>query len=166
MKIKGKCNEVLLVEYQMAQSSAQHHEHISWVVTGICWTANAFIMGAIINVPSEDKNEVSILLLSLIGLLIAFFQWKQDKYLQKVKLAKYLRCKTIEKSLGMRQHIALAVKSPRITTTTYNAIVSFIILTYLFFVCLSVVSIFSECLQNFFQIKFYVDAICVTKVTQ
>jgi hypothetical protein len=102
--------EKLLVEYESAQDSAQHHDNLVWTTSGLIWASSIVLLGFVLNSLSGQPNKLFILGLSIISilmyvaLLIFAFQFAY------IKKQKYNRCKEIEKVLGLKQHSTLKYK--------------------------------------------------------
>ncbi len=99
-------DELLAIEYQKAQDSAEHHDSLLWNVTSIMWAGNLVLFGFIINyIKDNNLNYIfRILLLSICFLGIAFV-WCLGEFasaFRSVRNQKYDRCKKIEKELNKR----------------------------------------------------------------
>jgi len=114
--------DVLLVEYQAAQESAQHHDNAFWIVTGILWGGMLTMMGFVANGLSEPKYKLFLLALCAIGFILCLFVLVNMRILLSVKKQKYQRCKEIEAIYGMKQHTEL--KYPRYIGQVFCTIIT------------------------------------------
>jgi hypothetical protein len=96
--------EVLLVEYQAAQESAQHHDNLIWTVTTILWSATLVLFGFVLGSLDKPNLRPILIFLSILGIILTIAVWGFALQFNSVKRQKYNRCKTIERLLGMRQH--------------------------------------------------------------
>ena len=87
--------EILLVEYQKAQDSAEHHDTLLWTVSGLVLVALTIFFQSI----TKD------VLASVLGLILLFALWVFANSFRYYKNISYNRCKDIEKTLGMNHHI-------------------------------------------------------------
>lgn len=94
-KISDKEREILLIEYQKAQDSAEHHDTLLWTVSGIVFAAlTAFFQSIATNIWA-----------SLLGIVLLFALWIFNRSFRYYKQKSYERCKEIEKILGMKHHL-------------------------------------------------------------
>lgn len=111
-KPQADCHEALLIEYQQAQDSAQHHDNLAWTVTSIMWAANLVLLGVVVNSSSaiaQVSTRILLTLLSVLGILSAHYACRLYHLLAEVKRRKYARCHKLEEMLGMRQHRDLEI---------------------------------------------------------
>ncbi len=100
-------HEILLKEYEKAQDSAQHHDNLVWSITSVNWVGSGVLMSAVLqglSRPSTFFNKTALIGLSTVGILLAVLVWRWTYQMRRVKVSKYLRCKEIETTLGMKQH--------------------------------------------------------------
>lgn len=121
-----KCckREVLLIEYQKAQDSAQHHDTLVWTITSLNWIGSAILMGFVIEKIGTHINvylKTALLSISIVGITLSLCVWLWSRRTREVKVAKYKRCKVIEGILGMEQHSKLEYKGGS-QTTEYAAL--------------------------------------------
>lgn len=103
----------LLVEYQAAQNSAQHHDTLIWSINSVVWGASLILLGLLLKL-SPDRSMIPIVsLISLLGILLIIKVWTYTFQLAELKRQKYERCKEIEKKLGLQQHRSVMWKSGR-----------------------------------------------------
>lgn len=105
--------EQLLVEYQAAQSSAEHHDGLIWTITGVVWGASLILLGFLLQQVDKPQLKHIIVLVSVLGVLMNVKVWVYTYQLAAVKNHKYDRCKVIESHLGLRQHSTLVYASGR-----------------------------------------------------
>lgn len=121
---EGPTNEALLVEYQAAQDSAQHHDNMIWSATGIVWGASLILLGFILEGLAKNADpgtaKVSVSALSLaplavspLAIVLLTYLWYAACVFASVKNQKYARCKEIELLLGLRQHSTLRMPKYR-----------------------------------------------------
>lgn len=99
-----KNKEVLLVEYQAAQESAQHHDNLVWTVTALIWGGMLVLFGFVLGNLDNVSLRLILILLSIIGITLTIAVLVFMLQFNSVMRQKYQRCKTIELLLGMRQH--------------------------------------------------------------
>ncbi|SRR5260221_12609634 len=93
----------LLAAYQVAHENAHHHDLIIWEAAAIIWSANALLMGFVLEAVSSAEPRVHVLIAvsSIVGigmtafLLLCFPRMKRN---QKIS---WEVCQKIEKELGL-----------------------------------------------------------------
>lgn len=106
--------EVLLVEYEKAQDSAEHHDDLAWSETSLNWVGSALLMGFVLSGVDGDPtwtHKVALLGVAVAGVALSLLVWRWVRQLRGLKLAKYERCREIEEVLGMEQHSSLRYRS-------------------------------------------------------
>ena len=103
-KSSDASSEALLVEYQAAQASAEHHDNLVWTITSIIWGSNLVLLGSILNVVSFSSMRWPLTVLSILGILLPVAVLIFTFQLNCIKRQKYARCKDIEEILHLRQH--------------------------------------------------------------
>ena len=99
--------EILLVEYQKAQDSAEHHDNLVGAVTSL-WLGSAIFIGFVLSgLASSDAAQFKVVLYFVIalGMLLTVLVGTWADRATKLKKLKYNRCKEIEGVLGMKQHL-------------------------------------------------------------
>jgi hypothetical protein len=106
----------LLVEYQAAQDSAQHHDNQVWTTTGIIWGAELVLIGFVVQSAGDPQLKLPVVAVCILAILMLIYLWVMALQLNSVKNQKYLRCKEIESLLNLEQHSRLryAKRSGRI----------------------------------------------------
>lgn len=104
-------SEQLLVEYQAAQSSAEHHDGLVWSITGVVWGASFILLGFLLQQADKPQLKHIVALVSILGVLMNVKVWVFTYQLAAVKKHKYDRCKAIERQLGLEQHSTLVYPS-------------------------------------------------------
>ncbi len=128
-----KDKEVLLVEYQAAQESAQHHDNLVWTVTALIWGGMLVLFGFILGNLDNASLRLILILLSIIGTALTIAVLVFTLQYNSVTRQKYQRCKTIELLLGMRQHNELKY-TPGLQKIIYNIItILFVIAWFIVF---------------------------------
>lgn len=106
--------EVLLVEYEQAQSSAQHHDGLVWATSNVFVAISAALLAfagsAVIQLPTTAPRypmalALLLLLVTVVGVGLLRFARKCQQDFLNIKRQKYARCKEIERALGMCQHL-------------------------------------------------------------
>jgi hypothetical protein len=87
--------EALLVEYQSAQDSAQHHDNLVWTTTGIIWGSSLILLGFVITSLNTPPLKLVITASSILGLLLCIYVWLAALQFASVRNQKYSRCKKI-----------------------------------------------------------------------
>lgn len=99
--------EALLVEYQTAQDSAQHHDNLVWTTTGIIWGSNLILLGFVISSMNAASLRPVITASAIIGLMLCLYVWLAALQFASIRNQKYSRCKDIERILNLQQHSGL-----------------------------------------------------------
>lgn len=97
---------ILLVEYQKAQDSAEHHDDYVGAVTSL-WLGSAILIGFVLNglTAKHAADHKSIFYaVAILGISVTFLAWSWAERAGELKGQKYRRCKEIEGILGMKQH--------------------------------------------------------------
>ncbi len=103
-----KTRQILLVEYQAAQDSAQFHDGLIWTVSSIMWGGSLVLLGFMVAAEHGPGNANLAVVIALLGLLLNVSVWVISRQLRKIKNHKYKRCKAIEKELPpLEQHKSL-----------------------------------------------------------
>ena len=97
-------DDQLMVEYQAAQDSAQHHDNLIWSITSIMWGASLVLLGFIIQAVANPALASLIVAATVLGILLNLCVLLAVLQLNSVKNQKYDRCKEIEARFGLRQH--------------------------------------------------------------
>jgi len=129
--ISTPTDDALLVEYQAAQNSAQHHDNLIWSINGVVWAASLVLLGLLLKLSPNRTMVPVMLLISLLGVFLVIQVWTYTYQLKDLKKQKYERCKEIERKLNLRQHSSVSWKSGR-QWLLYNVIMIFFILIWLF----------------------------------
>lgn len=103
-KITAGEREILLVEYEKSQDSAEHFDKTFWNVTSIFIAASFLLLGLAASKPLSDLSQPSQQMICIFGLsimiVLVFISFDFIRY----NRLKYKRCKEIEGLLGMKQH--------------------------------------------------------------
>ena len=100
----------LLVEYESAQSSAQHHDGLVWTVTNVLWALSFALFGFVVSLLDKERLmslvpfRVLLTLVCFVGFSLPAYAWVFARQLARLRNSKYARCKTIERKLGLRNH--------------------------------------------------------------
>jgi len=121
----------LLVEYQAAQDSAQHHDNQVWTTTGIIWGAGLILIGFVVQSIGDLGLKLPVVAVCVLAILMLIYLWVMAFQLNSVKNQKYARCKELESILKLKQHSRLryAKRSGRIF---YSLIMAVFIVTWVF----------------------------------
>jgi VanZ family protein len=120
--------DFLLIEYQAAQDSAQHHDTLIWSITSVVWGASLLMLVFLLGQTPNPSFKYIVAFLSVLGILLNIMVWKYTYQLSKVKIHKYDRCKAIEKQLGLKQHTTLQYPAGRYKKWYSIVMVLFILL--------------------------------------
>lgn len=105
--------DVLLVEYQKAQDSAEHHDQLLWVAVGLLASGMAVLLA----IPPGHRQPCDSLWARfyppVFGLLLSLLLFYMVYSFSSIRRQKYDRCKVIEGILGMEQHSKLKFPQPR-----------------------------------------------------
>ncbi len=129
-KKEEKNKDILLMEYQTAQESAQHHDNLVWTTTAIIWSATLILFGFVIDNLNNPNNRIILTFLSVLGIFLIITVFGFVLQLNSVKRQKYNRCKTIEEILDMHQHRDLKY-STGLQRFVYRIITSLFIIAWL-----------------------------------
>jgi len=66
-------NDALLVEYQAAQGSAEHHDNLVWTVTSTMWGASLILLGFTLDQVGKPGLGALITVISLLGIFLSVF---------------------------------------------------------------------------------------------
>jgi hypothetical protein len=96
---------ILLVEYQAAQSSAQHHDSMLWTATYIFWGAILVLLGFGVTAVEKATQRWVVQSICVLGVVLTWAVESFARDFRSIKNQKYARCKAIEERLQfMRQH--------------------------------------------------------------
>jgi hypothetical protein len=130
LELTPRQREVLLVEYQAAQASAQHHDQLLWTVTGIAWATNLALMGFIAQSSAGGWSDAVYLGLCLLGAVLIVFAWSSQSQFRALKNQGYDRCRAIERRLGMDHHLSTKY-DPGSQTHAFGLISAFFVVLWL-----------------------------------
>ena len=119
--MQNQNENALLVEYQAAQDSAQHHDNQIWSGTGVIWGSNLILLGFILSNLTQASLRPLIVVLSLLGFFLNVYAWIAAVRATSVKRQQYARCKEIEATFDLHQHRDLGFV-PKIETRLYGLI--------------------------------------------
>ncbi len=131
----------LLIEYQKAQDSAEHHDKLVWTVSSIFFAGLTALLGFIVKDYTDIKEEPITLLVSIFALIMIYSLYVFISSFRMFKNESYKRCRIIEKQLGMEQHrrkakeIGKQTKMMWILLASYFIVFMIIILNYFYSVC-------------------------------
>jgi MFS family permease len=106
--------DAILIEYQKAQDSAEHHDGRVANVTNL-WVGTAILMGFVLSAlttghAAHDHRWV-LFLIALVGIALTVMAWIWSERANALKKLKYQRCQFLEEQLGLRQN-RMADKPP------------------------------------------------------
>lgn len=93
-----------LVEYEMAQHSAEHHDSLVWSVSTLTWGVSSVLLGFVLSNITDNGLGVVILLFCFIGIFLILCSWMFSRQFRSIRNQKYRRCKELEQELGLSQH--------------------------------------------------------------
>ena len=100
-------NDILLLEYEKAQDSAEHHDSLAWQVSSVILAGMLVLIGFSLDHLGKQDLRFLVSLVALQGMILTVcLGWFQST-LRGIKRQKYDRCKEIEERLGMKQHAQL-----------------------------------------------------------
>ena len=97
---------ILLIEYQKAQDSAEHHDKLIWTVSSIFFAGIIALLGFLAKDFSTIKDEPITLMISIFGIMMAISLGIIIQSFKFYKNSSYLRCRQIERNLGMNHHLS------------------------------------------------------------
>lgn len=121
--------EFLLLEYEMAQNSAQHHDGLLWSVSTLTWGVSSVLMGFVLNNLSNTQHSIIMLLFCVLGCLIILCAWYFTLQFRSIRNQKYKRCLELEVVFSFNQHTNLKHKKSS-QTRLYSAVMVLFILTW------------------------------------
>ncbi len=102
---------ILLVEYQKAQDSAEHFDTVSWAIKSVLWAGNLVLLGfaldQLVKICTTTEHAVQSALVttvSLIGIMAAIAAYLWSRQCSRAIGYKYCLCKRIESRIGMEHH--------------------------------------------------------------
>ena len=120
--MENKINEEhLLVEYKMAQQSAEHHDNTEWQNVSTIWGGSLVLLGFVLNNLQNRSLKIPIIIACSLGIILTAITWYRVSVLRKVRTQKYDRCKYIEGVFGFTQHSNL--KYPKNTGFIFLSII-------------------------------------------
>ena len=96
--------DALLVEYQAAQDSAQHHDSLIWSVNSVVWAGSLVLVGFTLEHATNPDLKFVLLAVSVLGIVMIIKVWVYTWQFRALKRQKYDRCKEIETDVGLEQH--------------------------------------------------------------
>jgi hypothetical protein len=95
--------ERALAAYQVAHENAHHADTIMWEAAAIIWSANALLMGFVIEAVSSPKLRVHVLIavISVLGIGMTVFLLKSFRRLKENQRISWEICHRIERQLDM-----------------------------------------------------------------
>ncbi|MBA6373543.1 hypothetical protein H4J56_19210 [Colwellia sp. BRX8-4] len=121
--------ESKLLEYEMAQNSAEHHDNLVWSVSTLTWGVSSVLLGFVLNNISKDSLGVVVLLFCLIGIFLILCSWLFARQFRDLRNQKYVRCKKLELELGLSQHTMIKYKDGS-QTSMYSIIMILFLITW------------------------------------
>ena len=97
-------NEYLLVEYEKAQDSAQHHDNLIWSVSTLTWGVSSVLLGFVLTSLETMKYRMLLMLFCVLGIFIILCAWYFTVQFRSIRGQKYKRCKELEKIFSFNQH--------------------------------------------------------------
>ena len=123
--------DALLVEYQAAQDSAQHHDTLLYTTTSLMWGASLILLGFILNDLTNTALRPLITALGILGLVLCVTVWIFALQFNSIKRQKYTRCREIEEIMNLSQHRNLRYVSGS-QRFLYGIVTLIFILTWIF----------------------------------
>jgi hypothetical protein len=93
--------EKALREYDHALEIAHHNDNIIHEVTAIVWGANTLLLGFILEVPCDSKNQRLVIVASIVGVFMSLYvPWINNLKKKNLHFA-YRICRQIEDELSL-----------------------------------------------------------------
>jgi len=121
--------ESKLLEYQMAQLSAEHHDNLVWSVSTLTWGVSSVLLGFVLNNITKNSLGLVVLMFCLIGIFLILCSWSFARQFRNLRNQKYKRCKELETELGILQHTIIQYKNGS-QTTMYSIIMILFLTTW------------------------------------
>ena len=118
-----------LLEYEMSQNSAQHHDSLLWSVSTLTWGVSSVLLGFVLNNLSSTKHEIIMLFFCTLGSLIILCAWYFTLQFRSIRNQKYTRCLELEAVLSFTQHTNVKHKKSS-QTKLYSAVMILFLLTW------------------------------------
>jgi hypothetical protein len=122
--------DALLVEYQAAQDSAQHHDQLVWSITSILWASSLILFGLVLTAMGQPGLEWPLTSTAILAIILTIYLWRCVRQLRAIKVQKYRRCVKIERELRMKQHSGLQYPSGS-QTAGYSLVMTVFLLLWL-----------------------------------
>lgn len=124
--------------YSKLQESAQHNDHMAWLMSSILVVASISLLGFIIT--NLDKNPFLNLIGCSVGFFLIIFNMIIFHHAQELKRQKYNKCKEIEKTLDVRNNHLDTEKLGNFSTYLYYVLLgviaySFVVIGLFLLVC-------------------------------
>ena len=103
--------ESKMLEYQMTQASAEHHDNLVWSVSTLTWGISSILLGFVLNNISKGSLGIVVLLFCLIGIFLILCSWLFARQFRDLRNQKYARCKELESELDIQQHTMIKYKN-------------------------------------------------------
>lgn len=99
---------LLVVEYQKAQDSAQHHDTLAWSSIAVFLAANVALLSLVLkDLQRCSEFRLAFSVLAALGMALSLVAWRNWFLFNGIKRQKYDRCKALEAGFGFRQHSSL-----------------------------------------------------------
>jgi hypothetical protein len=114
------------LEYQTAQSSAEHHDQLIWATAGIAWGASLVLLGFVLKGVLESAARVLPTIIALFGLIFICAVWRFARVWRNVRNRKYSACWELERSpqFTQKHHTRERSEYPAGTMTWWFTLVS------------------------------------------
>lgn len=74
--------DALLVEYQAAQDSAQHHDLLVWNITSILWASSLVLLGLVLTAMRQSGLEWLLTSAGFIAIVLTVYLWQCARQLR------------------------------------------------------------------------------------
>ena len=127
-KLTDKEKEILLIEYQKTQDSAEHHDRLAWTVSSIFFAGMFVLMS---NLLRPNVSKILVLAISLVFILLSIILLAFFFSFNDLKNQKYRKCKEIEIKLGIKygNHSKIAYNAG-FMRTLYLLIIMFVVVMW------------------------------------
>jgi len=108
-------SKILLSVYERAQDATYHTDLILWQIAAIVWSANAVLLGLVLQFYNGQSTPWLVLLVSAIGMVLTIFVARVCYVAKVVKGVGYPMCQEIEKQFvaELRLHTKIDEKYPK-----------------------------------------------------
>jgi hypothetical protein len=110
--VDERTRRLLILEYEQAQESAEHHDSLMWEVTSIIWGAATLLIGFIVEAICNGNIAVQMVIsaTAVLGLVLTWFSYYLIRRNNQRMNELYLVCQRIECKLSLQYSIHCEAK--------------------------------------------------------